>query len=60
MGPYAVAQLRLTQRLRELGVTDRNPLVYLADTLESPNVQSRLAEGVLYKALTDERERARM
>ena len=36
VGPYAVAQLRLTQRLRELGVTDRNPLVYLADTLESP------------------------
>jgi len=59
VGPYAVAQLRLTQRLRELGVTDHNPLTYLADTLESPDVQSRLAEGVLYKALTDERERAR-
>ena len=58
VGPYAVAQLRLTQRLRELGVTDRNPLVYLTDTLESPTLQSQLT-GVLYEDLTKERERAR-
>ena len=58
VGPYAVAQLRLTQQLRELGVTDRNPLVYLTDTLESPNLQSRMG-GVLYEDLTRERERAR-
>ena len=59
VGPYAVAQLRLTQRLREFGVTDRNPLVYLADTLESPNLQSRLQQGVFYEDLTREHERAR-
>ena len=58
VGPYAVSQLRLTQRLRELGVIDRNPLVYLADTLESPHLQSRM-RGVLYEDLTNERERAR-
>ena len=58
VGPYAVSQLRLTQRLRELGVIDRNPLVYLADTLESPRLQSRMS-GVLYEDLTNERERAR-
>ena len=57
VGPYAVAQLRLTQRLRELGVADSNPLVYLADTLESPHLQSRM-RGVLYEDLTRERERA--
>ena len=59
VGPYAVAQLRLTQRLRELGVKDRNPLVYLADTLESPNLQSRLPHTAFYAALTREHERAR-
>ena len=57
VGPYAVAQLRLTQRLRELGVTDVNPLVYLTDTLESPNLQLRMG-GVLYEDLTSEHERA--
>ena len=59
VGPYAVSQLRLTQRLRELGVIDRNPLVYLADTLESPSLQSRLQHGVFYEDLTREHERAR-
>ena len=58
VGPYAVAQLRLTQQLRELGVDDQNPLVYLTDTLESPNLQSQMG-GVLYEDLTQERERAR-
>ena len=58
VGPYAVSQLRLTQRLREFGVADSNPLVYLADTLESPRLQSRMS-GVLYEDLTNERERAR-
>ena len=58
VGPYAVAQLRLTQRLRELGVTDSNPLVYLADTLESPSLQSRLPHTAFYEPLTREHERA--
>ncbi|MYE46493.1 MAG: N-6 DNA methylase, partial [Chloroflexi bacterium] len=59
VGPYAVAQLRLTQRLRELGVADSNPLVYLADTLESPNVPPNVPYSVLTGPLTRERERAR-
>ena len=59
VGPYAVAQLRVTRRLRELGVADRNPLVYLADTLESPDLQSQLPHLSFYEPLTRERERAR-
>ena len=59
VGPYAVAQLRVTRRLRELGVDDRNPLVYLADTLESPDLQSQLPDLSFYEPLTRERERAR-
>ena len=59
VGPYAVAQLRVTRRLRELGVDDRNPLVYLADTLESPDLQSQLPHLSFYEPLTRERERAR-
>ena len=59
VGPYAVAQTRIARRLRELGVADRNPLVYLADTLESPNLQSRFPHMSLYETLTLERERAR-
>ena len=58
VGPYAVAQLRLTQRLRELGVTDRNPLVYLADTLESPNLRPQFPHAAFYEPLTREHERA--
>ena len=58
VGPYAVSQLRLTQRLRELGVIDRNPLVYLADTLESPTLQSSLPHTAFYEPLTREHERA--
>jgi len=59
VGPYAVAQLRVTRRLRELDVADRNPLVYLADTLESPDLQSQLPHMSFYEPLTRERERAR-
>ena len=59
VGPYAIAQLRLTQRLRERRVEDRNPLVYLADTLESPNVPPNVPYSVLTGPLTRERERAR-
>ena len=59
VGPYAVAQLRLTQRLRELGVTDRNPLVHLADTLESPDLQEELDPGLMYGPITQQRRRAR-
>ncbi|MCY3656877.1 MAG: DNA methyltransferase, partial [Chloroflexi bacterium] len=57
--PYAVAQLRLTQRLREFGIQDQNPLVYLADTLESPHRQPRFPDAAFYESLTREHDRAR-
>jgi hypothetical protein len=37
VGPYSVAQLRLSQKFRSTGVADIAPKVYLTDTLESPN-----------------------
>ena len=37
VGPYAVAHLRIAQRLRDAGVVDQPPLVYLTDTLASPH-----------------------
>ena len=36
VGPYSVAHLRVSQRLRDAGVTDRSARIYLTDTLESP------------------------
>ena len=59
VGPYSVAHLRVTQRLRDAGVTDHPARIYLADTLESPNAPSRLPNMLLYEPLTKERERAR-
>ena len=37
VGPYSVAHLRLSLRLRDAGVTDKTAKVYLTDTLESPH-----------------------
>ena len=37
VGPYAVAHLRIAQRLREADVIDAPPRVYLTDTLASPH-----------------------
>ena len=39
VGPYAVAHLRIAQRLRRAGVEDQPPRVYLTDTLASPHQQ---------------------
>ena len=39
VGPYAVAHLRIAQRLRDAGVDDQPPRVYLTDTLASPYQQ---------------------
>ena len=39
VGPYAVAHLRIAQRLRGAGVEDQPPRVYLTDTLASPHQQ---------------------
>ena len=59
VGPYSVAHLRVTQRLRDAGVTDHPARIYLADTLESPNRPSQFTASILQAQLTKERERAR-
>ena len=59
VGPYAVAHLRIAQRLIAAKAPDCSPRVYLADTLESPNAPPRLPDSTLYQPLTEERERAR-
>ena len=58
VGPYSVAHLRLSQRLRDAGVTDKTPKVYLTDTLESPNQMPDFKASLLQARLTEERKRA--
>ncbi len=58
VGPYAVAHLRISQRLRDTGVTDAPPRVFLTDTLESPNAIPDFTASILQERLTDERRRA--
>ena len=58
VGPYSVAHLRLSQRLREAGVTDKTANVYLTDTLESPYRQPDFTASLLQEHLTQERKRA--
>ena len=58
VGPYSVAHLRISQRLRDLGVTDTPPRIYLTDTLESPNSLPDFTASILEARLTDERRRA--
>ncbi len=60
VGPYAVAHLRLTQALEGSGAEIKDWLkVYLADTLESPNVTPAGGLTLTYRALTQEHEAAR-
>ena len=58
VGAYSVAHLRLSQRLKDTGVTDRPPKVYLTDTLESPNRIPDFTASLLQAQLTEERRRA--
>ena len=58
VGPYSVAHLRLSQSLRNAGVTDKAPKVYLTDTLESPNHPPQFTASLLQAQLTEERKRA--
>ena len=58
VGPYSVAHLRLSQRLREAGVTDKPANLYLTDTLESPNQLPDFTASLLQARLTMERTRA--
>lgn len=62
-GPYAVAHLRISQRLAELGaqMPAEGVNVLLADTFASPNEDSGSPQPLWGddKILADERERAR-
>ena len=58
VGPYSVAQLRLSQKFRSTGVADIAPKVYLTDTLESPNQLPDFTASLLQAQLTEERKRA--
>ena len=58
VGPYAVAHLRISQRLRGQGVTDSYANVYLADTLESPHRVPEFTASIMQQQITTERERA--
>ena len=58
VGPYSVAHLRISQRLREAGIRDRTGLIYLTDTLESPNHPPAFQAGLLQASLTEERKQA--
>ena len=58
VGPYSVAHLRLSQSLRNAGVTDKAPKVYLTETLESPNHPPQFTASLLQAQLTEERKRA--
>ena len=58
VGSYSVAQLRLSRSLRNAGVTDKTPRVYLTDTMESPNHPPQFAGSLLQAQLKEERKRA--
>jgi hypothetical protein len=60
VGPYAVAHLRVTQKLQEAGATlpDDGVHVYLTDTLESPDVAPPGRLALSLRPLVDEHRRA--
>ena len=60
VGPYAVAHLRLTQKLHESGATlpEDGVHVYLTDTLESPDMAPPGRLPLSLRPLVDEHKRA--
>ena len=58
VGPYAVARLRIAQRLHQAGATGKAARVYLADTLTSPNTAEEFSASLLSQAMTDDRKAA--
>ncbi len=58
VGPYAVARLRITQRLRDAGATGQSARVYLADTLASPTTLEEFPTSLLSQPMTDDRKAA--
>ena len=60
IGPYAVAHLRLTQALKSEGALLQDRLnIYLADTLDSPNIAPPGGLTLTYRVLTEEHKAAR-
>ena len=60
IGPYAVAHLRLTQALKSEGAVLQDRLnIYLADTLDSPNIAPPGGLTLTYRVLTEEHKAAR-
>ena len=58
VGAYAVAHLRISQRLRGAEISNAPARVYLTDTLESPNALPDFTASLLQERLTEERARA--
>ena len=58
VGPYSVAHLRISQRLRDGGATNASANVYLTDTLESPNTPTEETRTLLQEQISLDRERA--
>ena len=58
VGPYSVARLRISQRLRDSGVTDASANVYLTDTLESPYTATEFTSTLLQEQMNHDRKRA--
>jgi hypothetical protein len=52
LGPYAVAQLRITAELTALGAPAARPRMFVADTLADPAVELE-SLGSIYKAIGD-------
>lgn len=58
VGSYAVARLRVSQRLRDTEIANAPARIYLTDTLESPNALPDFRASLLQERLTQERARA--
>ncbi len=61
VGPYAVAHLRVTERIQARGgvLPDDGAHVYLSDTLESPQAETPGQMALSLRMLAEEHERAR-
>lgn len=59
VGPYAVAQLRLSRALENYGasITKRGPNIFLTDTLESPDVTPQFP-SLLSRELSEQHQKA--
>ena len=58
VGPYAVAHLRISQRLQDEQASGGPANVYLTDTLESPNSPSEFTASLLQEQMNRDRDRA--